>query len=93
MTCQQLRTHLKALNLDTRGNKPQLVARLEAAKGWMAAGADSAAAAAAAGTPAAAAAADSETEVLGSSSSSSESGDELDMAEGALAERLSGETF
>jgi hypothetical protein len=85
MTCQQLRTHLKALNLDTRGNKSQLVARLEAAKTWMVGSVDTSPAAAAGG-------ADSDTEVL-VVEDSSESGDELDKAEDALAERLSGKVI
>jgi hypothetical protein len=101
MTCEQLRTHLKALNMDTRGNKPQLVSRLEAAKGWMARAAAAAAAGDAGGVSPAAAAggsgggaggADSDREVvvIGDSSSSDESGDELDKADDALAARLSG---
>lgn len=67
------------MNLDTRGNKPQLVARLEAAKGWMTQQQQEGPSAAAA---------DEETELVGSD----DSGDELDRAEGALAARLSGET-
>eukprot|EP00879_Flechtneria_rotunda_P012752 GHRR01013316.1.p1 GENE.GHRR01013316.1~~GHRR01013316.1.p1 ORF type:complete len:382 (+),score=190.38 GHRR01013316.1:781-1926(+) len=34
MTCMQLRAHLKSLNLDTRGTKPQLTQRMEAAIIW-----------------------------------------------------------
>lgn len=92
MTCQQLRTHLTALNLDTRGNKPQLVARLQAAKTWMAGLADTGPAPAAAAAAAAGGGADSDTEmvVIGDSN---ESGDELDKAEDALAKRLSGKLF
>eukprot|EP00775_Hariotina_reticulata_P002486 gene2486-2789_t len=32
MTCAQLRDHLKTLNLDTRGTKPQLIERVETAR-------------------------------------------------------------
>jgi ribosomal protein L12E/L44/L45/RPP1/RPP2 len=68
--------------MDSRGNKPQLVARLEAAQAAMAAPAP-AAAAAAAGVAA--------KEDGGSSSNSSE--DELDRAEEKLAGNLSGVWF
>ena len=57
LTCAQLRERLKALDLNTRGNKPQLVERLEAAQKWMetttaaAAAIEGAAAVAAAATP------------------------------------------
>jgi hypothetical protein len=93
LTCSQLRDHLRALNLDTCGTKPQLVARLSAAKTWMA-GAGTAAAAgggdgASMSAAAAAAVADSDTEVL---VIGSDSGDEVDKAEEALAAALSGES-
>jgi hypothetical protein len=94
LTCSQLRDHLRALNLDTRGTKPQLVARLSAAQTWMA-GAGTAAAAGGGGdapttaAAAAAAGADSDTEVL---VLGSDSGDEVDRAEQALAAALSGES-
>jgi hypothetical protein len=45
MTCAQLRQQLQALAMDSSGNKPQLVARLEAAQAAMAHGGPAAAAA------------------------------------------------
>jgi hypothetical protein len=91
MTCQQLRDHLRPLNLDTRGTKPQLIARLEAARGWISAGGDASPPAAAAAAAAAGGGSDTEVLVIGDSSGGDDSGDDLDRAEDALAQRLSGE--
>jgi hypothetical protein len=79
MTCAQLRQQLLSLSMDARGNKPQLVARLEAAQAAMAPAAAAAAAAGVGGVL--------KVEVDGGSSASE---DELDRAEDGLAENLSG---
>jgi SAP domain len=98
LTCPQLRAALRELNLDTRGTKPVLVARLEAARRWEG---DNPAAQGSAAVPLVSEAAPVKSEPFETPSrgnkrrtqradSNSSSADELDTAEERLAAALSG---